>query len=150
MLQPSNLVLIIWSEYRGADIYSNINPLDVPEVRISISASAAPKVVSAEEQIASRVIKALGKMLMHEYGDAYDGKRSNEEALEIMKLKNPRLAGVFPRDAITGLKAQLADYRLSVDPFNRPVRTGETALAWWVAVQRNPHAQVLGVSPFIR
>lgn len=80
MLRLSNLVLIILSEYRGTNIYSNINPLDVPEVCISISAGEGPKVVPPEEQIASRVIKALGKILMHEYGDAYDGKRSNEEA----------------------------------------------------------------------
>ncbi|KAF7973530.1 hypothetical protein HWV62_4271 [Athelia sp. TMB] len=142
--QSPIVALIIWPEYRGANIYSNINPLDVPEVRISISRSAASKVIPPEEQIATRIIKALGHMLMHEYGDTYNGKRSDEEAAEMMKSRNPRLAGILPRDAVVELKTQLADYRLRVDPFNRPIRAGETALAWWTSVQKNPHAQVLG------
>ncbi|KZP05714.1 hypothetical protein FIBSPDRAFT_709089, partial [Athelia psychrophila] len=118
--------------------------LDIPQVRIAVVAGAAPRIVSPEEVIASRIIKALGKMLMHEYGDAYDGKRSDEEALAIMKIRNPRLANISPRDAVTGLKTQIADYRLKAEPFNRPIRTGETALTWWVSVQRSPQAQVLG------
>ena len=148
MPQSPIVALIIWPEYRGANIYSNINPLDVPEVRISISRSAASKVIPPEEQIATRITKALGHILMHEYGNTYDGKRSDEEAAEMMKSRNPRLAGILPRDAVVELKTQLADYRLRVDPFNRPMRAGETALGWWTSVQKNPHAQVLGVSPF--
>lgn len=146
---PPSALLTIGPEYRGANIYSNINPLDIPQVRIAVVAGAAPRIVSPEEVIASRIIKALGKMLMHEYGDAYDGKRSDEEALAIMKIRNPRLANISPRDAVTGLKTQIADYRLKAEPFNRPIRTGETALTWWVSVQRSPQAQVLGVTcPF--
>lgn len=139
-------------DYRGAAIYNNINPLDIPSVRIRLNTSGSnnsePVIVPPTEQIAIRVTKALGTMLKHEYGDSYDGLRSDEDADKLLTARNPRLSGIKPTNAVKALKTELKDFQSKHDPFNRPLRAGETALDWWVAVQKDPYARVLGVSAF--
>jgi hypothetical protein len=88
-------------------------------------------------------------MLKHEYGDAYDDMRSDHDAANIMKKRNPRLAGLTPREALKSLKLELKEYRKGTDPFNRKIRKHENIRDWWIAVQKDENAQVLGVTgPF--
>jgi len=85
-------------------------------------------------------------MLKHEYSDVYDGMRSDKAAAKLMQERNPRLAGLTPREALESLKVELKEYRKGADPFNRKIRKHENIREWWLAVQKDENARVLGVT----
>jgi len=58
--------------------------------------------------------------------------------------RNPRLAGLTPREALWSLKLELKEHRKGTDPFNRKIRKHESIQDWWIAVQKDENAQVLG------
>jgi len=107
-------------EYRAAQIYKNINPLDLPPIHLTNS-NGTYSAVSPEDAILKRVGTSLQLMLKHEYSDVYDGMRSDKADAKLMQERNPRLAGLTPREALESLKVELKEYRKGADPFNRKI-----------------------------
>ncbi|KAG1869563.1 hypothetical protein F4604DRAFT_1926958 [Suillus subluteus] len=63
-----------------------------------------------------------------------------------MKERNPRLAGLTPREALQSMKVELKEYCKGADPFIRKPRKNENVRDWWLAaVQKDENAQVLQV-----
>lgn len=116
----------------------------MPPIQLSKS-NGTYAIVSPEDAIIKRVGTSLQRMLKHEYGDVYDGVRSNQVAAKLMNERNPRLAGLTPREALQSMKVELKEYYKGTDPFNRKPRKNENVRDWWLAVQKDENAQVLGV-----
>ncbi|KAG1825476.1 uncharacterized protein BJ212DRAFT_1294907 [Suillus subaureus] len=101
-------------EYRAAQIYKNINPLNLPPIQLSKS-NGTYAVVSPKDAIIKRVGMSLQCMLKHEYGDVYDGS----------------------------LKVKLKEYCKGADPFNRKPCKNKNVQDWWLAVQKDENVQAL-------
>jgi hypothetical protein len=133
------------ADYRGAAIFRNINPLAVPAISVNhIEGQLRVKAVDSPD-ILERVGLGLQHILRNEYGEAYRKGRPSEESVAIMKLRNPLLAHLTPREALHAVKRELRDYTKGEEPFNRRFRSGENVRDWWVAVQKDQFGQVLGV-----
>ena len=130
-------------------IFKNINPLSIPDVVLhttnvySGSANSSSIPVTLENKILARVGLALQQILKNEYGDMYTG--SYPDPVAVMQRRNPLLAGISPRDALSRLKVELKGYVKEQEPFNRRFRDGQTVLSWWTIVQKDEFAYVLGV-----
>lgn len=128
--------------------FKNINPLSIPAVVLrttnvhSGSANSSSIPATPENKILARVGLALQQILKNEYGDAYTG--SYPDPVAVMQQRNPRLAGISPRDALSRLKVELKGYIKEQEPFNRRFRDGQTVLSWWTIVQKDEFAYVLG------
>ncbi|KAG1833604.1 hypothetical protein F4604DRAFT_1859388 [Suillus subluteus] len=60
-----------------------------------------------------------------------------------MKLRNPMLAEFSPTDTLVSFRTQFKAYIKDEDPFNQKMRTNESALGWWKALQKDELANVL-------
>ncbi|KAG1766662.1 hypothetical protein EDD22DRAFT_950430 [Suillus occidentalis] len=60
-----------------------------------------------------------------------------------MKQRNPTLAEFSPTDALASFRTQFQAYIKGVDPFNRKMRSNESALDWWKMLQVDELANVL-------
>ncbi|KAG1748346.1 ribonuclease H-like domain-containing protein [Suillus paluster] len=140
---PYITAFFLHPEYQTAQIYKNINPLDLPPIHL-MKSNGTYSVVSPEDSIIKRVGTSLQLMLKHEYGDVYNGVRSDQAAAKLMKERNPRLAGLTPQEALQALKVELKEYRKGADPFNCKIRKHENVRDWWLAVQKDENARVLG------
>ncbi|KAG1724912.1 hypothetical protein EDB19DRAFT_291406 [Suillus lakei] len=79
----------------------------------------------------------------HEYGDIYDGVKSDQATAKLMKERNPRLAGLTPREVLQVLKVELKEYCKGVDPFDRKICKHENFRDWRLAVQKDENVRVL-------
>ncbi|KAG2158711.1 uncharacterized protein EDB93DRAFT_1076704, partial [Suillus bovinus] len=140
---PYITAFFLHPEHRTAQIYKNINPLDLPPIHMT-KANGTYSIVSPEDSIMKRVGTSLQLMLKHEYGDVYDVVRSDQAAAKLMKERNPRFTGLTPREALQALKVELKEYHKGADPFNCKIRKHENVRDWWLAVQKDENAQVLG------
>ncbi|KAG1791942.1 uncharacterized protein BJ212DRAFT_874996 [Suillus subaureus] len=77
--------------------------------------------------------------------DSYEDGKYSDPVVE-MKLCNPMLAEFSPTDALVSFRTQFKAYIKGEDPFNRKMRTNESALGWWKALQKDELANVLAVS----
>ncbi len=139
--------------YRGAPIFnsSSLNPLTIAPVRIRRDAdgnpTAAPQpedAAVARDKIYERVRLYLQKLLKREYGDS-DDVLDREDLDALMAIRNPRLAGIDPSTALQSLQEELQAYVKCRDPFDRPLREGQTVRDWWEKAQKDPYGHVLGV-----
>ena len=152
-----NLVTIylrMHAEYRNAPIYKNVNPLQIPAMHISRinggsrvdgghTTISSP---SAANAILKRAGISLQNILKNEYGDTYaDNFKSDHKKEALMQERNPLLAHLGPAQALERLKRELRNYQKGVLPFDRKLRENESVLDWWIAIQRDDEARVLGV-----
>lgn len=142
--------------YRDAPILkatNGANPLAIPSLRIHRNESGTPSVetsgssTSEREKLIARVGLCLQDLLLREYGGMEAVDRTDIGAF--MKNRNPLLASISPLDALSRVKTELAAFMKAKEPFNRPLRPKETVLDWWIKVQRDDSAQVLGVRCYI-
>jgi hypothetical protein len=93
----------------------------------------------------TRAAVALQRILRREYGDSYEAGKYPDPVTE-MKQRNPALAEFSPTDALASFRTQFQAYIKGVDPFNRKMRSNESALDWWKMLQVDELANVLAVS----
>jgi hypothetical protein len=77
----------------------------------------------------TRAAVALQRILRREYGDSYEAGKYPDPVAE-MKQRNPALAEFSPTDALASFRTQFQAYVKGDDPFNRKMRSNESALAW--------------------
>lgn len=130
---------------RDAPIFRNLNPLSIPAVTLRTQPRSDPsshvpltEMTEAREKAVKRVYRALKGMLQREYGDAVTP--------EEMKVRNPKLAHLAPKEAVESLKRELKSYAAKTNPFDRPMRQSEHVIDWWIALQKDELCSVLGVS----
>lgn len=142
--------------YRDAPILkatNGANPLAIPSLRIHRDESGTPSVktsgtpTSDRDKLIERVGLCLQDLLLREYGGMEAVDRTDIGAF--MKNRNPLLASILPLDALSRVKTELTAFMKAKEPFNRPLRPKETVLDWWIKVQRDDCAQVLGVRCYI-
>ncbi|KAG2132129.1 uncharacterized protein EDB93DRAFT_1340200 [Suillus bovinus] len=140
---PYITAFFLHPEHRTAQIYRNINPLDLPPIHMT-KGNGTYSIVSPEDSIMKRVGTSLQLMLKHEYDDVYDGVRSDQATTKLMKERNPHFTGLTPQEALQALKVKLKEYHKGADPFNRKICKHENVRDWWLAVQKDENARVLG------
>ncbi|KAG1897103.1 uncharacterized protein F5891DRAFT_896508, partial [Suillus fuscotomentosus] len=129
--------------YRNAPIYKQVNPMAGPTLTITKSVTGVITCATKPPQdMVSRAALALQRILRREYGDSYEVGKYPDPVGE-MKLRNPMLAEFSPMDALASFRTQFKAYIKGEDPFNRKMRTNESALGWWKALQRDELANVL-------
>ncbi len=132
-----------------------LNPLAVPPVHIQTQRNAdgtrtfqTTEPDTHADKILARVGVFLQRMLKREYGDT-DEMLDDPKIQDIMKVRNPRLAHLDPVTALETLKSELRAFAERREPFERPLRPGQTIRDWWIKVQKDQFAHILGVSTFI-
>ena len=92
----------------------------------------------------TRAALALQSILRREYGNAYDTGKYHDPATE-MEQRNPALVGFSPAEALAAFRTQYRAYIKGEDPFNRKMRSNESALDWWKALRGDELANILAV-----
>lgn len=100
----------------------------VPPVKITRGPDQVLKSYSglSNEAVLREVQLGLQGLLKKEYGETALSLKDPAKIAAIMELRNPRLAGLTPAEALQNLRDELRAFASGVEPFNRRFRTGET------------------------
>lgn len=88
-----------------------------------------------------RVGLCLLRLLKNEYGPLLNEKN----VMKLMEKRNPLLKDLTPAQAYVQLKEALKAYVRGFEPYDRPMKSTGSVREWWIKVQKEPGAQVLGV-----
>jgi len=118
-------------EFRGADILQDLNPLAIARIKIGGQAQA----LNARDTELPESVRRVGKFLLCMLRIEYE------------KRKAP-IANLSISEANTRLKDLIKKYIKKVYPFDRELRTDETAYEWWSYLDKDKSgdAQPLAVS----
>ncbi|KAG1884960.1 hypothetical protein F4604DRAFT_1952032 [Suillus subluteus] len=131
--------------YRNAPIYKQVSPMAGPTLTITKSVTGVITCATKPPQdMVTHAALALQRILQREYGDSYEaGNLKYPDPVVEMKLRNPMLAEFSPTDTLVSFRTQFKAYIKDEDPFNQKMRTNESALGWWKALQKDELANVL-------
>ncbi|KAG1829907.1 hypothetical protein F4604DRAFT_1964931 [Suillus subluteus] len=113
-------------------------PMAGPTLTLTITKSVTGVITCATkppQDMVTCAALALQRILQCEYGDSYKAGKYTDPVVEI-KLRNPMLAEFSPTDALVSFHTQFKAYIKDEDPFNWKMRTNESALGWWKALQK--------------
>ncbi|KAG1767585.1 hypothetical protein EV702DRAFT_1050280 [Suillus placidus] len=136
--------------YQNAPIYMQVNPMAGPTFTITKSVTGVITCATKPPQdMVTCAALALQRILRHEYGDSYKAGKYPDPIVK-MKLCNPILTEISPTDALASFCTQFKAYIKGKDPFNRKMRTNESTLGWWKALQKDELAKSLfGITIFL-
>ncbi|KAG1842963.1 hypothetical protein F4604DRAFT_1982247 [Suillus subluteus] len=94
------------------------------------------------QDMVTRAALALQNILQWEYGDTYDAGKYHDPSIK-MEQQNPALIGFSPAEALAAFQTQYRAYIKGEDPFNQKMRSNESTLDWWKALQGDELANIL-------
>ncbi|KAI9065799.1 hypothetical protein FKP32DRAFT_1556380, partial [Trametes sanguinea] len=123
------------------DVYLAAFFLD-PRMQLLFDSQRAKSPQTARDQLIARIGKCLQGILLREYGGKEEVDRSDIRV--VMEKRNPLLAAFSPVEAYEQLRSQLYAYADKESPFKRQLKAGESVLQWWMKIQKDDDAKVLG------
>ncbi|KAI0730090.1 hypothetical protein C8Q72DRAFT_825473 [Fomitopsis betulina] len=91
------------------------------------------------------MVKQVGLCLLQLLKNEYGTLLNEKNVKECMLKRNPLLEGLTPSQAYAELKDAVKAYARGFEPFDRPLKTNRSVRDWWIKIQKEPGAQVLGV-----